>query len=206
MIKKALAIALVFCLMSTILVSSGKETKKVGTLENVKEKVNDYNISEEEPNKVKEEIKSQGQHYPEGLDNALLMTMKNQEKTTQAIAVLKYVIQRQQEKRSVRERFYEIGDELEETAADTINAEYSINKRWGIVKFFFGGDKEAVMNINNAVAKNEGKILELKMLSTQLLEKDLKNLVDGEIESLEKEQERLRELAEKEESLRGLIR
>jgi len=107
-----------------------------------------------------------------------------------------------------------IGKEVSEIAKDfnnsvqkTIEAEEKIQKRNRFVKFFFGGDQEAVEELEEQTNKNQERIEKLKELKKQCSEctEEIKNIIEEKVQNVEQEQQRLRELGEKEKNNRGIF-
>jgi len=88
----------------------------------------------------------------------------------------------------------------------TINAEEKIQTRSGFKRFFAGGDKEAAESLEQEVNQNKQRIQELKQLHEQAdCDEEIKEMMQEQIQSMEKEQNRLQELAQKEKKSKGLF-
>ena len=100
----------------------------------------------------------------------------------------------------------EIARGFDNSVQKTIQAEEKIQKRNGIVKFFFGGDEEAAENILQETNRNQEKIQQLKQLKEQSdCDEEVKNIIQEQIQNIEQEQNRLEQLAQEEKSNRGLF-
>ena len=94
-----------------------------------------------------------------------------------------------------------IAREFNNSVDKTIQAEEKIQKRNKLVKFFFGGDEEAAENILQETNKNQEKIQQLKNLYQDCdCDAEVKNIIQEQIQNIEREQNRLGQLAQKEKS------
>ncbi len=99
-----------------------------------------------------------------------------------------------------------IAREFGNSVEKTIQAETKIQNRNSIVKFFFGGDKEATEEILQETNKNQEKIQQLKNLHQECdCDPEVKNIFQEQIQNLEQEQNRLGQLAQEEKSKKGIF-
>ena len=99
-----------------------------------------------------------------------------------------------------------IAREFNNSVEKTIQAETKIQNRNSIVKFFFGGDKEATEEILQETNRNQEKIQQLKNLHQECdCDPEVKNILQEQIQNLEQEQNRLGQLAQEEKSNKGIF-
>ncbi len=99
-----------------------------------------------------------------------------------------------------------IAREFNDSVKKTIAAETKIQNRSGIVKFFFGGDKEATEDILQETNKNQEKLQQLKNLHQECdCDPEVKDILQEQIQNLEQEQNRLGQLAQEEKSNKGIF-
>ncbi len=101
----------------------------------------------------------------------------------------------------------EIAKQLDSSVKATIMAEKKIQNRNRIIRFFVGGDKKAAAEIKREVQQNRKRIQELKKVYQECTDCDeqIKEMLKEEIQTIEQEQIRLKQLADKEEKSNGLI-
>jgi hypothetical protein len=96
-------------------------------------------------------------------------------------------------------RISEIAKHMNDTVGSTTDAEAQIESRGLLKKIFFGGDKTAADAIQQAVETNKENIAELnELLKDTTISTEVAKDLTAQIEVLEKSQERLTALAEKE--------
>jgi len=99
-----------------------------------------------------------------------------------------------------------IAGEFNDSMKKTIAAETKIQDRNGIVKFFFGGDKEATEDILQETTGNQMKLQELKNLHQECdCDPEVKDIIMEQVQNLEQEQNRLGQLAQAEKSSKGIF-
>jgi hypothetical protein len=70
----------------------------------------------------------------------------------------------------------------------------------------FGGDREAARELANQTAQNNARIIELKQLmSSATLDTEVRATIEDQIRIIQQEQERLQQLATREQEDRGLF-
>ncbi|MCK4553502.1 hypothetical protein KAU19_00880 [Candidatus Parcubacteria bacterium] len=84
--------------------------------------------------------------------------------------------------------------------------EEKIQTRGKIKKFFFGGDKENAEALQQETSQNQGKIAELKSLYKGCdCQQEVKEVLAEQIQNLDIEQNRLRQLAKKQLDSKGVF-
>jgi len=100
----------------------------------------------------------------------------------------------------------EIAREFDNSVQATIRAEERIQNRNQFVKFFVGGDMEAAAAIEQEVNGNRERIQQLEQLQGQCdCDEGVKSVLQEQIQNMEQEQERLQQLANKEQQHNGLF-
>ena len=104
-------------------------------------------------------------------------------------------------------RVSEIAREFNNSVQAAENAEKKISERGVLKKFFFGGDKEAAGELEGETVRNQNRVEELNQLINRCDEcsEEAKNILKERIELMEREQERLANLANNEKGKRGLF-
>jgi hypothetical protein len=70
----------------------------------------------------------------------------------------------------------------------------------------FGGDREAAREIANQTARNKARIVELQQLiSSATLDTEVRAMMEDQIRIVQKEQDRLAQLATREQEDRGIF-
>lgn len=99
----------------------------------------------------------------------------------------------------------QIAQEFNNSVQATIIAEEKIQSRNMIVKFFAGGDQEAAGELEGEINQNRLKVQQLKQLREECeCDEEIKNMFQEQIQSMEQEQNRLQQLAEKEKQTKGI--
>jgi hypothetical protein len=100
-----------------------------------------------------------------------------------------------------------VAREFNNSVQATLNAEEKIEKRSRIRRFFAGGDHQAAEEINVQVYYNRERVEKLKQLRDECSScaEEVMDMLQEQIENMEKEQARLEELAKKEKQSRGLL-
>jgi len=100
----------------------------------------------------------------------------------------------------------EIAREFDNSVQATIEREEKIQTKNSIIKFFMGGDKESAEFIEQEVAVNLERIQELKFLKESCAcGVEIETLLQEQIDSMELEQDRLKELAQAEKQIKGIF-
>jgi hypothetical protein len=99
----------------------------------------------------------------------------------------------------------EIAQQFNNSVQATIKAEEGIEKRNRILRFFVGSDQEAVRTMETELNQNRIRIQELKELHSECdCQEEAKNIFQEQIQNMELEQNRLRQLVEEEKGARGV--
>jgi len=100
----------------------------------------------------------------------------------------------------------EIAKNFDNSVQVTIRTEEKIQTRSAFSRFFAGGDKKAADELETQVNENQLRIQELKQLREQCdCGDEVKVMMQEQIRSMEQEQARLGELAQKEKKSKGLF-
>ncbi|MGC9310427.1 MAG: hypothetical protein ACP5E4_01745 [Candidatus Aenigmatarchaeota archaeon] len=97
-----------------------------------------------------------------------------------------------------------IAREFNNSVEKTIQAEEKIQKRNQISRLLFGGDKNAANTLQNELNQNRVRIQELNRLIFRC-DGETKALLQEQLQNMEQEQERLRQVAEDEKKSKGLL-
>ncbi|MGM5484029.1 MAG: hypothetical protein ACQER9_03900 [Nanobdellota archaeon] len=98
----------------------------------------------------------------------------------------------------------QIAREFNNSMNKTYQAEEKIRKRNNFSRFFLGGNEKSAEKIESQVEKNRKNIEKLKRLKNEVNE-EIKPFMQEQIKEMEKEQERLNNLARKEKKNKGLF-
>ena len=100
----------------------------------------------------------------------------------------------------------QIARQFNNSVQATIIAEEKIQTRSRFRRFFAGGDKSSAEEIEQEVNQNRLRIQELKQLHEQCdCDDEIKAMMQEQIQSMEQEQNRLQELAQKEKKSKGMF-
>ncbi|MFA6089209.1 MAG: hypothetical protein WC755_05065 [Candidatus Woesearchaeota archaeon] len=100
----------------------------------------------------------------------------------------------------------EIAKHFNNSVQSTIKAEEKIQTRSAVSRFFAGGDKKAAEDMEKEVNQNMQKLQELKQLKENCnCDEQVKQTMQEQIQNMEKEQTRLKELADKEKKSKGIL-
>ncbi len=100
----------------------------------------------------------------------------------------------------------DIAREFDSSVQATIRAEERIQNRNQFVRFFMGGDREAVAAIEQEVNRNRERIQQLEQLQEQCdCGEEVKNMFQEQVQNMEQEQNRLQQLADQEQRYNGLF-
>ncbi|MBN2881242.1 hypothetical protein JXM83_04275 [Candidatus Woesearchaeota archaeon] len=100
----------------------------------------------------------------------------------------------------------EIAKGFNNSLKETVQAEEQIQSRGGLKRFFAGGDSAAAEKIKTQANQTQNRLQELKQLHESCdCDEEVKAMLQEQIQSMEQEQTRLRELADKEEKSKGLF-
>jgi predicted ribosome quality control (RQC) complex YloA/Tae2 family protein len=104
------------------------------------------------------------------------------------------------------ENVSQIAREFNNSVEVTIQAEERIRSRSGVVRVFIGGDEVAAREIEREVIQNENRIRELEQIIQQCAcDEEIKLLLQEQLQMMEQEQERLRNLADDELEDKGIV-
>ena len=99
-----------------------------------------------------------------------------------------------------------IAKELNNSVQTTINAEEKIKERNSFAYFLVGGDLNSAKIIESEIIFNQQRISDLKELSSRCgCAEQIKNIFDEQIQIIENEESRLREIANYEKNNSGLF-
>jgi hypothetical protein len=99
-----------------------------------------------------------------------------------------------------------IARDFNNSVSSTRNLEDRIQSRSSFIRFLFGGDRDAAREIANMTARNTVRIVELQQLiSSADLDPDVQAMMEDQVRTLQKEQDRLEQLAKREQEDRGLF-
>lgn len=99
-----------------------------------------------------------------------------------------------------------IAKEFNNSVKSTLDAETKVENRSSFARFFAGGDKKAALEIEEKVKQNKVMIQQLKNLKEQYSgSDDVKELMQQQILTMESEQDRLTQLADKEKNSKGMF-
>ena len=100
----------------------------------------------------------------------------------------------------------EIARNFNNSVQKTIQAEEKIQKRDFISNFLFGGDQEAADEIEEEVNTNQNRIQQLKQYMNECnCTQEIKNTLQEQIQEMEQEQTRLKELSQNEKEKKSLF-
>lgn len=106
----------------------------------------------------------------------------------------------------IGQRVSEIAQEFNNSLEKTIRAEEKIQTKNRIMKFFFGGSRQAAEELDEEIGKNQIRLKELKNLRSQCdCEEEVKKILEEEVKKITEEQNRLQELVVKEKQNKGLF-
>jgi hypothetical protein len=99
-----------------------------------------------------------------------------------------------------------IAREFNNSVMSTIRAEEKIQTRSGFARFFAGGDETTATELESEVEQNELRIQQLTQLRNECqCDQEVKDLMQEQIQLMQQEQTRLRELAQQEKKSKGLF-
>ncbi|MBN2251505.1 MAG: hypothetical protein JW724_05490 [Candidatus Altiarchaeota archaeon] len=100
----------------------------------------------------------------------------------------------------------EIARGFNESLQATIRAEERIRKRDGFTRFFFGGDANAAKDIERELERYRERIQELSYIAAKCeCDAETRTLLKEQLRTIEEEQKRLQDLADKEKKDKGFI-
>ncbi len=100
----------------------------------------------------------------------------------------------------------QIAREFNNSVKTTLNAEEKIKNRGWFSKLISGGDEEAADQIQGQVSRNQQRLQKLERLREECnCSEEVKSLMQEQIQNMEQEQNRLRELAQEEKNNKGLF-
>jgi hypothetical protein len=98
----------------------------------------------------------------------------------------------------------QVARELDNSINKTAQAELKIARRNALVRFFFGGSVAQAKIIDKEVSLNKARLARLKLLRNQS-DNETRQFIAEQIQQLDLEQTRLKNLAEKEKKRRGIF-
>lgn len=139
----------------------------------------------------------------QGLNNVQQKVYQNQNKVREAVQAL---LSLEDLAPGIGPQVSQIAREFNNSVQATIIDEEKIQKRNAFVRFFIGGEKNAANNIEQELNQNQQRIQELKQLREDCAcGEDVKSIMREQIQNMEQEQERLRQLTDKEKNAKGLF-
>ena len=140
----------------------------------------------------------------QGIENAKQRSVyQNQNRISEAVHAL---LAAENLAGGVGSQISEIAREFNNSVQKTIVAEEKIQSRSGLIKFFFGGDKDATEEILQETNKNQEKIQQLKNFHQECdCDPEVKNIIQEQIQNLGQEQVRLGQVAQEEKSNKGIF-
>ena len=163
---------------------------KVQNATQLRERINDL---EEE---YSEEIKNYGQ--------AKKLVFQNQNRVRVAVHAM---LSAENLTGGIGKRVSAIAKEFNNSLKNTTRAEEKIHARDWFSRFFFGGDENAAAEIEAELEQNRARLQNLTNLLEECTDCDeeVKTMLQEQIQNLEQEQNRLRELANAEKGNKGLF-
>lgn len=99
-----------------------------------------------------------------------------------------------------------IAREFNDSASSTQKLEDRIQSRNSFVRLLFGGDRDAARELANQTARNNARIVELQQLiSSATLDAEVRATMEDQVRIIQQEQDRLQQLATREQEDRGLF-
>jgi len=100
-----------------------------------------------------------------------------------------------------------VAKEFNNSVQATIRAEQRIETRSGFTRFFAGGDAAAAKELEQETTRNRERLQQLQQLHDSCADcgTEAKTMLQEQIKTMEQEQTRLRELADKEQKSKGLF-
>jgi hypothetical protein len=99
-----------------------------------------------------------------------------------------------------------IARDFNNSASSMRKLEDRIQSRNSFVRLLFGGDREAARELATQTAQNNARIVELhQLISSATLNPEVRAILEDQVRIVQKEQERLQQLATREQEDRGLF-
>jgi hypothetical protein len=99
-----------------------------------------------------------------------------------------------------------IARDFNNSASSTQQLEVRIQTRNSLVRLLFGGDRDAARELANITARNQARIVELQQLmSSATLDPEVRAMMEDQVRIMEKEQDRMEQLATREQEDRGFF-
>jgi len=194
--KKLIAVLLVLALISPVVLAA--EQKGMEQTSTTQEKVQSTN----ELRQLIQERQQQMYQEMANLGEQEKGVYQNQNKVRLAVHAL---LAMEDLAGNVGPQIAQVAREFDNSVQATIKAEEKVQKRSGFARFFAGGDKDSAEDIEAQVVKNKQRIQQLNQLRSQCSNEDVKNIIREQIASMESEQTRLQNLAQKEKESKGLF-
>jgi len=139
----------------------------------------------------------------QGLNNVQQKVYQNQNKVREAVYAL---LSLEDLAPGIGSQVSQIAQEFNNSVQATIIAEEKIQKRNAFAKFFMGGEKNAAQDMEQELNQNQQRIQELEQLREECVcGEEVKTMMQEQIQNMEQEQVRLRQLAEKEKNTNGVF-
>lgn len=160
---------------------------------------------------VREEVRTRVELRKQELDQELVgksekqqQVLKNQNEVRLAVHAL---LGMKEELGGIGQQVSEVATAMDNSVKETVASEEKMQDRSAFSRFFAGGDKKAAEEIEANVIKNQERISEMQRLreSCEDCSDEAKQVLQEQIQTMEREQTRLKTLAESEKSKKGLF-
>ncbi|MFW6025495.1 MAG: hypothetical protein ACOCRX_04065 [Candidatus Woesearchaeota archaeon] len=163
-------------------------------------------LSNQKAGEIREQIKNKREELNQtliGLDRASREVKRSQNQVS--ISVLSLISM--ENVTGIGKNISEIAKEINHSSKESFEYERRIKNRGRFSRFFFGGDIEAAQKIENRVEENKQRIENIRNMieDNEEIGIEAKELLRDELENLEKEQEKLRNISQSEKEDRGLF-
>jgi len=160
---------------------------------------------------VREEVRTRVELRKQELDQELVgksetqqQVLKNQNEVRLAVHAL---LGMKEELGGIGQQVSEVATAMDNSVKETVASEEKMQDRSAFSRFFAGGDKKAAEDIEANVVKNQERISEMQRLreSCEDCSDEAKQVLQEQIQTMEREQTRLKTLAESEKRKKGLF-
>jgi hypothetical protein len=155
---------------------------------------------------VQEKLQAKEQEFQQEMSGKSEKEQKVLQNQNQVRLAVHALLEMKDEIGGIGPQVSEIARNFNNSVQATIQAEEKIQTRSAFSRFFAGGDKKAGEELEAEVNENQLRIQELKQLKDQCdCGEEVKAMMQEQIQSMEQEQARLRELAQKEKKSKGMF-
>jgi hypothetical protein len=99
-----------------------------------------------------------------------------------------------------------IAQDFNNSASSARALENRIQNRNSIIRLLFGGDRDSARELANITAGNQARIVELhQLMSSAPLDADVRAMMEDQVRIMQKEQDRMEQLATREQEDRGFF-